>query len=289
MNPFSSPSAKTKSDFESKTAAIHAETTAQASYDLKEIKADTLWLSQKAGIDEITALRITVLEWQDRPAARLLARFTEEESTSLQSAAGVDNLRASLAGPALSEVLRQKAGDDSDFLSDENRRLRLRSLYLSERSHLLKTARKLLALSLHNSSQNDTAPPAPPVSDRTESLRKLGTAVFEERTAGSEWRSFVEACIKAIKDRLSALEGDGGWLGVAESNDVIESMWRTVLIEEILHITQMLFLQLQASAEIPTAGLLISWLRLMVDYSFLESVKVVSRFLTFYHHRYSHD
>ncbi|KAH1598283.1 hypothetical protein KXX44_005657 [Aspergillus fumigatus] len=274
LNPFSSPSAKTKADFESKTAAIHAETTAQASYDLKEIKADTLWLSQKAGIDEITALRITILEWQDRPAARLLARFTEEESTSLQSAAGIDNLRASLAGPALSEVLRQKAGDDSDFLSEENRRLRLRNLYLSERSHLLKTARKLLALSLHNSSQNDNAPPAPHVSGRIQSLRKLGAAVFQEKSEGSEWRSFVEACIKAIKDRLSALEGDGGWLGVAESSEAVENMWRTVLIEEVLHVTQMLFLQLQASAEIPTAELLVSWLRVMGDYSFLESVQV---------------
>ncbi|GFF51880.1 nucleoporin nup184 [Aspergillus udagawae] len=274
LNPFSSPSAKTKADFESKTAAIHAETTAQASYDLKEIKADTLWLSQKAGIDEITALRIIVLEWQDRPAARLLARFTEEESTSLQSAAGIDNLRASLAGPALSEVLRQKAGDDSDFLSEENRRLRLRNLYLSERSHLLKTARKLLALSLHNSCQKETAPPAPHVSDRTEFLRKLGAAVFQEKSTGNEWRSFVEACIKAIKDRLSALEGDGGWLGVAESNDAVEIMWRTIFVEEVLHVTQMLFLQLQASAEIPTAELLLSWLRVMGDYSFLESVQV---------------
>jgi nuclear pore complex protein Nup188 len=239
-------------------------------------------LSQKAGIDEITALRIIVLEWQDRPAARLLARFTEEESTSLQSAAGIDNLRASLAGPALSEVLRQKAGDDSDFLSEENRRLRLRNLYLSERSHLLKTARKLLALSLHNSSQKETAPPAPHVSDRTEFLRKLGAAIFQEKTTGNEWRSFVEACIKAIKDRLSALEGDGGWLGVAESNEAVEIMWRTIFVEEVLHVTQMLFLQLQASAEIPTAELLLSWLRVMGDYSFLESVQVVSHVLNFH-------
>ncbi|EAW07523.1 nucleoporin [Aspergillus clavatus NRRL 1] len=274
LSPFSSPSAKTKSDFDSKTAAIHSETTAQASYDLKEIKADALWLSQKAGIDEITALRITVLEWQDRPAARLLGRFTEEETTSLQSAAGVDNLRASLASPALIEALRQKTDNDSDFTSEENRRLRLGDLYLSERSHLLKTARKLLALSFHNNPQDAAAPPAQHVSDRIESLSKLGTTIFGEKLAGDQWRSFVQACIKAIQDRLAALEGDGGWLGVAESSEAVEILWRTALVEEVLHVIQMLFLQLQASVEIPTAELLLSWLRLMLDYSFLESVQV---------------
>src|SRR4051812_10228726 len=88
LKPFPSPSAKSKSEFDSKTAAIHVETNGQSSFNLQEIKADALWLSEKAGIDEIAALRIAVLEWQDRPATRLNLGFSSEEATSLQSATG---------------------------------------------------------------------------------------------------------------------------------------------------------------------------------------------------------
>ncbi|KAI9923832.1 hypothetical protein ASPWEDRAFT_40372 [Aspergillus wentii DTO 134E9] len=276
LNPFSAPSTKTKTDFESKTAAIHAETTTQASYDLKEVKADALWLSQKAGIDEITALRIAVLEWQSRPSARLLARFSDEETTSVQSATGADNFRVSLAGPNLTEILRQKPGreDNSSFASEESRRFRLRNLYLSERSHVVKTSRKLFALSLHDSTQDEPPVSEKDGSDRRRSLCKLGEAIYKDESSGDYWRQFLQKCIDAVRDRLSALEGDGGWLGAAECSEELEDVWRTIITEEIVHILQILFLELQASTEIPTADLLLSWLRLMANYSFLESLQV---------------
>jgi len=279
LNPFPSRSTKSKSDFESKTSAIQAETTTQASYDLKEIKADALWLSEKAGIDEITALRIVILEWQNRPAARLLTRFSEEEVTSLQSAAGVDNLRVSLAGPHFTEILRQEAGSGpnfSDLTSEKSRRLRLCNLYISERSHVVKTARKLLTLSLYNSHQDEPVAPQERGNDRRNSLRELGATIFTSKSSGEDWCKFLKECIDAVRSRLSSLEGDGGWLGATEGSEEVEDTWRTSTVEEIVHIIQILFLQLQASSEIPTADLMVSWLRLMADYGFLESLQVVS-------------
>ena len=279
LNPFPSPSTKSKSDFESKSSAIHSETTTQASYDWKEIKADALWLSGKAGIDEITALRIAVLEWQNRPAARLLTRFSEEEATSLQNAAGVDNLCTSLVGANFTEILSQKTGSESnvsELASEEGRRLRLRNLYISERSHAIKTSRKLLTLSLYNHCQDKPTLHRESGNDRRDSLRTLGETIFSSKFGGEGWRQFLQDCINAVRSRLTALEGDGGWLGASESSEEVEDMWRTILVEEIVHILQMLFLQLQASLEIPSAGLLISWLQLMADYNFLESLQVVS-------------
>ncbi|THC93823.1 hypothetical protein EYZ11_006712 [Aspergillus tanneri] len=274
LNSFPSPSAKSKSDFESKTAAIHAETTAQASYDLKEIKADALWLSQKAGIDETSALRITVLEWQNRPATRLVTRIAEGETASLQAATGVENFRRTVSGPSFPEVLGQypRSENDASFASEVARRLRLRNLYLLERSHIIKTARKLLALFL-TSKSNGNFPQQNDIG-RFHMLCELGAAIFKNKLSGEGRRSFIQECIKNIQSRLSALKGDGGWLGAAESDESMEDMWRTTLVEEILHILQMLFLQLQASTEILAADLQLSWLRLMVDYSFLEPLQV---------------
>ncbi|KAH8426220.1 uncharacterized protein LDX57_003967 [Aspergillus melleus] len=267
----------TRTDFESKTAAIHAETSAQASYNLKEIKDDALWLSQKAGIDETSALRIAVLEWQNRPATRLLSGFAEEETSSLQGATGAENFRVSLAGPSFAEVLNPNAGSKNDaslFESTENRRLRLSNIYLLERGHIVKTARKLLAILLNDKTNGMFTEQAQ--DERSAQLCQLAETVFESKLSGEGWRTFVQACIKAIRDRLTALEGDGGWLGLAESNEATEDMWRTTLVEETLHILQILFLLLQSSTEIPAGELQVSWLQLMKDYSFLEPLQVVS-------------
>ncbi|PYH48413.1 nucleoporin [Aspergillus saccharolyticus JOP 1030-1] len=274
LNGFPSPSAKSKTDFESKTAAIHAETNAQSSYDLKEIKADALWLSEKAGIDEISALRVTILEWQNRPATRLLIRYAGEETTSLQSATGADNLRASLAGPALAEVLNRKNltnDDPAEFHLEKSRRLRLRSTYLSERSHVIKVARKLLSF-FHLSRVEPDA--TQQLSTHQSALCELGVNIFHHKLKGGNWHDFSENCIDAIRSRLTSLTGDAGWLSATESSQQVEDLWSTTLVEEILHIVQILFYQLQASKEIPSASLVLSWLKLMVDHSFLEPLVI---------------
>jgi nuclear pore complex protein Nup188 len=275
LNPFSPPSAKSKSEFDSKTAAIHVETNNPGAFNLQEIKADALWLSQKAGIDEITALRIAVLEWQNRPSTRLTTSFSTEEATSLQSAAGTDNFRVSLAGPNLAEILKRtvRGDDDSSFNTEENRRLRLRSLYLLERSHVVKTFRKLLAQSLHDDISDE---PASRGDDRRMALCNLGSTIFNDKSTGDGLAQFLQECINSVRSRLSDLEGDGGWLGAAESSEETEDIWRTTLVEEIVHILQIIFHKLQASIEIPSADLVLSWLRLMADYSFLEPLQVVS-------------
>ncbi|KAL3467967.1 nucleoporin subcomplex protein binding to Pom34-domain-containing protein [Aspergillus heterothallicus] len=266
---FSAPSAKSKADLETKTATINAETAAQATYDVKEIKADALWLSDKAGIDEIDALRITILEWQNRPATRLLDRFADEETTSLKEAAGIDNFRVSLAGPSFAEIFNtnSREGNSADFASEKSRRLRLQELYLSERSHIIKTSRKLLALFLDDKDQQSK-------SRSRNGLFQLASSLFREKSQEKDGHSFAQGCVEALKARLSALEGDGGWLCTSESNEIIENLWRTTLVEEVSQILQILFLQLQTSTEIPSADLVLEWLRLMVKYVFLESLHV---------------
>lgn len=274
--PSSRPSAKSKSEFESKTAAIHVETNSKTPFDLQEIKADAQWLSEKGQVDEITALRIAVLEWQNRPATRVASTFSPEEATSLQSATGSDNLRASVAGPNLASVLRQAAGEggSSSFATETHRRLRLQKLYLSERSHILKTFRKLLAFSLHDLS-SESARSSDNESDHRLALCKLGVSMFHGKSTGDGLTRLLEDCIAGIRKRLEDLEGDGSWLGANESSQETEDIWRTTMVEEIVHILQIMFHQLRASSEIPTEDLVVSWLNLMDKFTFLETLQVV--------------
>jgi nuclear pore complex protein Nup188 len=280
--PFAPSSPKSKSEFESKTAAIYVDTSSQAPYSLDEIKSDALWLSKCAGIDEVTALRITVLEWQGRPNARLLARFSEEEATSLQDATAVNNFRVSLAGPQVKDALRIAAGGSEDlstFSSEKSRRLRLRHLYLSERNHILKTSRKLLSLSLRDLVPCDASrTPNHPAKETTRqsSLQSLGEDIFKDQRSESQSRLLLSDAVEAVKKRLQDLQTEGGWLNASESDVETETTWRTTLIDETVHIMQIMFLNLQSSHVIPSGGLVLSWLQLMAECSFMESISVVS-------------
>ncbi|OJJ49924.1 hypothetical protein ASPZODRAFT_57898 [Penicilliopsis zonata CBS 506.65] len=275
LNPFPPPSAKTKAEFESKTAATNAETTTQVSYDLKEIKSDALWLSQKAGIDEITALRIAVLEWQNRPAARLLANFSKEEATSLESAVGPGSFRASVAGPNPLEILQQKTVDEDGadgFSSEKNRRARLSDMYMLEKSHILKTSRKLLSLSLGEKIPGQLA--ATQKHEKEATLRDLGASIYKGRSRGDEWAKYLQECIEATRSRLTELQKTGGWLSAEENTEEIEVLWKITAVEDILHILQILFLQVQVSSDAPDATVVLSWLNLMQDCDFLDMLQV---------------
>jgi nuclear pore complex protein Nup188 len=256
------------------------DTSPQAAYKIEEIKADTLWLSQKAGIDEVSALRITVQEWQSRPNTRLLGRLSEEEATSLQDATSVDSFRVSLAGPQLKEVLKKvHGGSDADYYSEKSRRIRLRNIYLSERSHILKISRKLLALSLHGKVPADAfqIPPSHQGQESTRnSLASLGEQIFKDKSGEAESSRFLLDAIKAIEKRITDFQTAGGWLSASESNTESENAWRTSLVDEIVHIMQIIFLHVQSSDLLPTGEVVLAWVRLMGEYSFMETINPVS-------------
>lgn len=281
FTPFESPSAKSKSEFESKTAAIHVDTSPQAAYQIDEIKADALWLSQKAGIDEVAALRITVQEWQTRPNTRLVGRFSEEEATSLQDAASVDSFRVSLAGPQLKEVLKKAhGGSEKDFSSEKSRRIRIQNIYLSEKNHIVKTSRKLLGAFLHGKVPADVRL-VPLTHDprqfaRDDGLTRLGEQVFESRSGEAESTRFLLDAIKAIENRLRDFQTEGGWLSAAESNFDTENVWRTMLVDEVVHIMQIIYLHVQSCNVVTSGEVVLAWLRLMAEYSFMEPVNPVS-------------
>ncbi|KAI5301876.1 hypothetical protein KEM56_001263 [Ascosphaera pollenicola] len=150
LRPFPPVSADTTSAFNSKTASISADSQRRA--DLAEIKADALWLSKKCEINEVSALRIVVLEWQNRSASHLLSSFSEEEVTSLQDAIGIGGASPSTSHAGIVNVLRKHRGDLNprpEGLSEENdRRLRIWLTYLSERQNVLSTTRRLLCSAL---------------------------------------------------------------------------------------------------------------------------------------------
>jgi len=117
---------------------------------------------------------------------------------SLLDAAGVDNFSASLVGSQVMDALKTTASreeDTSTFLSERSRRLRLRYLYLSEKSHILKISRKLLSIYLRDTipnggTESNTYHPIQKSLTGNDSLRDLGSSIFKGKIKGDDYIFF---------------------------------------------------------------------------------------------------
>ena len=175
--------------------------------------------------------------------------------------------------------LRSKRSE-KDFFSENSRRIRIQNIYLSEKTHILKTSRKLLGAFLYGKVPADarliSLPHDPQLLMREDGLAHLGEQVLQTRLGENESAHFLLDAIKAIEKRLSDFQTEGGWLSAAESNFETENAWRTSLIDEVVHIMQIIYLHVQYCNEVTSGEVVLAWLRLMAEYSFMEPVNPVS-------------
>ncbi|GAP90039.2 putative Nup188p-like protein [Rosellinia necatrix] len=135
--------------FEKKTAAIHVTPTPNEKYDINVIKEDALWLSKNAKINEVTALRIVIVEHQSRSASQLLGPISNQDVASLRAAAGARNTQTSNIIPGVSLTATLDASEiEADFIKPESRRRRIFQTYLSERRYYAATNDYIITLML---------------------------------------------------------------------------------------------------------------------------------------------
>ncbi|KAH7041252.1 nucleoporin subcomplex protein binding to Pom34-domain-containing protein [Microdochium trichocladiopsis] len=132
--------------FVKKTAAIQVPPTPNSRYDIDTIKEDALWLSKNAKINEVAALRIVVVEFQQRPRSQLTGPLSTQDVANLQEALGAQPSNV-LPGFAVSSTLGATE-IQSIFEKPDNRRLRIYDTYLSERRYYAAVNDYLLTLML---------------------------------------------------------------------------------------------------------------------------------------------
>lgn len=228
----------------------------------------------------MSALRIAVLEWQSRPAGQLLSGFSEEETISLQNAGTGDSFRATLGGAPPPDALQRTAprGDSTAYLGKGARQLRLLRLYLSEKRYILKVFQLLFSSTLQGQLPSYYMEPAVDKGKGKKALRATNIQEIAETVLQihpEENKIHPKDCVAAIQSRLAALESGSGWFSSDDDNHVIELNWQENAIAESTDIMQIMFLQLQSNNAIPSAELLLSWLRLMAKYDFLENFSPV--------------
>lgn len=212
------PNGQTRSDFETRTAAINVIPSDSGRYDINQIREDVRWLSGQAKIDELSALRLVLLEWQQRPAHFICANYTEEELISLREAAGASgSLRISLSARSSardSSSVKRSNGSSLDFNSPQKRRSRLYEIYLSERE-------ALLAVSTFLEASGSLKEPLSPYSrkgrvfERPAWISDLGARVSNTRgkrkhTSLKQGNDIVHQAIEAARRHLKAVEDVAG-------------------------------------------------------------------------------
>lgn len=271
LSPFSAATSQTKSSFETKTSAINVTPFSHTRYDIKQIKDDTLWLSKETKIDEVSSLRIAVLEWQTRSAAQLLRGSPGDQITLTDGGRRAGQLQASIFDPGSSLLGKSTMmRTESPTFDDTNaRRRRLLEAYLSERRYLLKTSEYITFSALSQGGD---------VSNQGQRgqgwLEEVGATILSQWKidAGgkSSHKNFVVDAVDSLRSRLKAMTGGSGWLQDEGAQEDIEVAWLKSQVVEIIHIMQILLNLVESCSSLTESPAILAWYRLMGECGFFE-------------------
>lgn len=286
LSPYSTPTAHTKSSFETKTSAINISPLAQGRYDIKELQEDSLWLSKETKIDEIAALRIVVLEWQTRPINRLLLGSPSDVVPQLGRTTGDSSLRTSLSisRSSISDKQSVLMGDNQSFDSSQARQLRLLHIYFSERLYILKVSEYVVFGALYENSlrtiseSNGGSKAKSP--DKLGWAEELGDEIFSawnmNGVVQESGENFLVTAVDALQSRIKNLENGPDWFHGDDLREVVELAWGVNQSLEMIHIMRLMLTSLNFSTQLTRADAFLAWFRLMGKFDFFQPFNPVS-------------
>lgn len=280
-SPYSTPTSQTRSTFDTKTSSIHVPPSGNPRYDIGQIKEDTLWLSKETKIDEVSALRIAVLEWQTRPTVQLLQGSLVNEIGPLANGVRGSQLQASFSGAASSLFGKSSgpgASEPLPFNDAGPRRRRLLETYLSERRYILKTS-EYVTFAAYCKAQDGS--PHNATNQASSWLKEVGTAVIStwngDGPAQSKRKNFVAEAVEALRSRIEGLMNGSGWLSDESQQMEIELAWAGNQMLEMIHIMQILLNRLDSSlTKLTSPDVILPWYRLMDECGFFNILQLVS-------------
>lgn len=266
---FEKPVAQTKSDFETRTAAINVTPTQNDKYDIKAIKDDALWLSQKGDISEVAALRIVTYEFQTRPQSHLSGPLSTQDIINLQQAVGADG---SQANSLLASVNAADAVDVekiwSNFNTEATRRRRLVEIYLSERRYFMLFVDSVLSLMLERTYTTFAGPKARLCQELLQatfgSLHPVEVRNARREELLNRYLGLLSECVDRVEN---------GPVDILTTVD-LEFDWTRTAMAEMLHLLASIFqlIDLVDEAFLP-AEVVSTWLGFVDAYGFMDGLQ----------------
>jgi len=274
---FDPPSAQSKTDFETKTAAINVTPTPNDRYDIRAIKEDAAWLSQCVNIGEVAALRIVAVELQSRPQSHLTGPLSSQDVVNIREAAGSDGLTPSSVLAAVDiTAVPDAAALWSQFDKQESRRSRLLSTYLSERRYFMMSVDYIISLMLQSEWPASTP----------DSVRSLHKDILEAAYGlGQDADIDAQALMPVLSTYLETLQAcirrchasvDSVFKDQAAISDDLAFDWVRTSLTEAVHCMTVVFQILDLSSDgFATSNTASRWFQIMEEWGFLDSLTSV--------------
>lgn len=261
LAPFPPPSPQSKSDFESRT---------EASYNIDQIKADALWLSAEVNVNEVHALRIVLLERQNKASAQLLSEWSEEERLSIQNVTAIATFRASTAPTPEYDSTTQT----SRFDQEPQRRARLVSIHSVEATSLVALSASLIGFNLpeHLQPTRDNAPPRP-------ALTQVAKAVWDSQKPNPDVpspRTFFVECCDALKSRVANLSDPSKWPKIVAEQPELATIYSNSIADQILSLLRLAYIHSYTFSGITPRHHIVAWFELMDQSMYLSNLPVSS-------------
>ncbi|KAM0719574.1 hypothetical protein Q7P37_003704 [Cladosporium fusiforme] len=269
--PFQKPSAQAKSKFDTKTAPINVSQPPNNDYDLQQFKDDALWISKELEIDEISALRCAVVEWQQRPADLLLGK--------VQSGAAGEDLSQSYFGKSkAASGTPADAGAKSgpDFSDTELRRQRLLQICFEERSAASACSAILISLAASSGidSLRDAVTPISPLSGEHKTWVQFQAGQIYGIADGASNK--LSTCIQAVGDLSKKLEGPAQWPTALKDRPELTIPYYDAVIQDLVNAMRVTLAQAFASESALAPTEVRDWFKLMQTLGFFGDLSPMS-------------
>ena len=271
------PTSQTRAAFDTYTSAINVTPTPNGRYDINQIKEDTLWLSKESKISEISALRLTVLEWQSRPTTRLLRPgLGEDESNVLRRG----SIGPNSSFPYSKRSLARLTSPANETGAQDLRRaqqIQLLGLYLSERQYLAKTLHLIIAHTLIKGPSKTKGKSS--ISARM-IIELVGANILrswnlDDVRSGSGKNFFIDA-VGSLKSKLQSLSTGSGWFKDDGGEDELELLWIRSHILEMIHFMQTILILTSSMKALNRSDVVLAWFQFTNSVDFLAAFDLVS-------------
>ncbi|KAF3080264.1 hypothetical protein TWF102_000436 [Orbilia oligospora] len=253
-----SPNAASQQAFETKTSMINI--TADTLIPIADIKEDALYLSKSIDLDELEALRICILEYQERSPA--LASVSNDTT---------DNQQALLSMSMFTKSTNRLNAASDIQTPETQRRDRQRNLYFSERRFKIKVATSLV----RNVVDYDAKAPrkTPFYGTAKKILRKM---IGEGKKDGKG--GFVEELIADISNSISTAKVPRAFSEDRPQSKFVENRghWERQVLVNIYHCLKFLFLLIYGPIS-PSGTIVSAWFQCMGSTAFLTDLKFLSK------------
>ena len=276
LYPFAKPTQKSERDFETKTAPVNVSQASRSDHDLNELKEDAKWLAKEVQIEELAALRMAIIEWQERPADQLLSII----KTSGGALTGSGDLASSVFAQdafRYSRTANEVSGLSLDFTKDDVRRRRLLDVYLTEKAYILKLSADLVGHSAVSEGEPSSSSLGSLYRDTQRNwIGDIADKIIKAMRSGNPTtnsEAYCVQCIEALDLVLQRADDKSLWPKVFADNEASEQAYIDGQYSELLTTLRLLLAHLYTFDGLVRPSTVRAWFSVMENHGFVQDSK----------------